>query len=56
MNTIVRRVCMILTGLYTVSCMYLILTDARAWNMLFALFFVMGAYSFYMLLKEDSSK
>jgi hypothetical protein len=56
MTTVIRRVCLVLLALFMVCCMYLILTDARAWNMLFALFFVMGASSFYLLLKEESSK
>ena len=57
MNTNIRRAAMILSGLWMVGCMYFVLTDARAWNLWFAGFFVMGAYSFYLLLKdEDSSK
>ena len=57
MDKIIRRASIVLLALYLVSCMYLVLTDIRVWNLWFAGFFVMGAYSFYLLLKdEDSSK
>ncbi len=55
MNTIVRRASIVLTALYLVSCMYLVLTDARAWNLWFAGFFALGAIAFYFLLECDKN-
>lgn len=57
MNKIIRRASIVLLALYLASCMYLVLTDARAWNLWFAGFFALGAIAFYFLLEiEENTK
>jgi len=55
MDKIIRRASIVLLALYLASCMYLVLTDARAWNLWFAGFFALGCVAFYFLMECDKN-